>query len=98
MKTVFTKLFNFKKREEFNIESHLLTEGYRYLKATESDILMRDYEGDFIISLNYGNNCLCLSYKEILLMKVNFIPNSALLLDMMLYNSINNFRKQVKNN
>jgi hypothetical protein len=82
----------FKQKIEFNFESYLINK-YKFISYKKIGVL-RDLDNNAEIFINYKSNCVYLFLRGFLILKLNFIPKTKLVTDLIIYNSLESIKKK----
>ncbi len=88
VKTFFKKLFDVKRSKSFDLDAHL--EYLGFYKSFENSSFCTYQNGDFYISVNKRTESIKLIQINKTLSKLNFIPESAIVLDVFVKLSLRN--------
>jgi hypothetical protein len=83
----------FKKEIDFNFESYLIDK-YKFISYKKIGVL-RGLDNNAEIFINYKSNCVYLFLRGFLILKINFIPKTKLVTDLIIYNSLESIKKNV---
>lgn len=98
IKSTFKKKFDIKRSKSFDLDSHL--EELEFYKYFENDFLCSYKKDDFYVYVNKKENTFSVLRLNNTLSKINFIPDSSMVLAMIVKLTLKKFETAVeeKNN
>lgn len=96
IKSIFKRMFDVKRSKSFDLDSHL--EELDFYKDFENDSFCYYIKGDYSIWLNKDLESFHISNNGIILSKLNFIPDSSMVLAMAVKLTLKKFETAAEEN